>query len=66
MMKQELPKYIQNMFIAAGYETLQTIAEMDVNLGSDLNDIDKMFMFSKPKQESQYVFLTNLMVNVLR
>ena len=47
LMQQDLPQYIQNMFIAAGYETLQTIAEMDVNLGSKPNDIDKMLDYIK-------------------
>lgn len=47
MMQQELPQYIQNMFKAAGYETLQTIAEMDVRLNSESNDIDRMLEYIK-------------------
>ena len=42
MMQQELPQYIQNMLKATGYEKLQTIAEMNVDLGSELNDADGM------------------------
>ena len=45
MMKQELPEYIQHMFEAAGYETLQTIADMD--LVSESNDIDKTLNYIK-------------------
>lgn len=45
MMKQELPQYIQHMFEAAGYETLQTIADMDVT--SESNDIDRMLDYIK-------------------
>ena len=41
-MQQELPQYIQNMLKAAGYETLQTIAEMNADLGSKPNDADGM------------------------
>ena len=41
-MQQELPQYIQNMLKATGYEKLQTIAEMNVDLGSNLNDADGM------------------------
>ena len=45
LMKQELPQYIQHMFEAAGYETLQTIADMDV--ASESNDIDQMLTYIK-------------------
>ena len=45
MMKQELPQYIQHMLEAAGYETLQTIADMDVT--SESNDIDRMLNYIK-------------------
>ena len=45
MMKQELPQYIQHMLEAAGYETLQTIADMDVT--SESNDIDSMLNYIK-------------------
>ena len=45
MMKQELPQYIQHMFEAAGYEALQTIADMD--LVSESNDIDKILNYIK-------------------
>ena len=47
MMQQELPQYIQNMFKAAGYETLQTFAKMDVRLNSESNDIDRMLEYIK-------------------
>ena len=39
MMQWELPQYIQNMFMAAGYKTLETIAEMNVSRSSGPNDI---------------------------
>ena len=42
LMQQELPQYIQNMLKATGYEKLQTIAEINVDLGSKLNDADGM------------------------
>ena len=45
MMKQELPQYVQHMLEAAGYETLQTIADMDVT--SESNDIDRMLNYIK-------------------
>jgi len=35
------------MFKAAGYETLQTIAEMDARLNSESNDIDRMLEYIK-------------------
>lgn len=47
MMQQELPQYIQNIFMATGYETLHTIAEMDVKQSSEPNDIDRMLVFIK-------------------
>ena len=43
LMQQELPQYIQNMLKAAEYEKLQTVAEMNVSLGSKPNDADGMF-----------------------
>ena len=45
MMKQELPQYIQRMFEAAGYATLQTITDMDVT--SESNDIDRILNYIK-------------------
>ena len=42
LIQQELPQYIQNMLKATGYEKLQTIAEINVDLGSKLNDADGM------------------------
>ena len=42
LIQQELPQYIQNMLKATGYEKLQTIAEMNVDLGSKPNDADGM------------------------
>ena len=33
--------------MAAGYETLHTIAEMDVKQSSEPNDIDRMLVFIK-------------------
>ena len=42
LMQQELPQYIQNILKATGYEKLQTVAEMNVDLGSKLNDADGM------------------------
>jgi len=37
---QQLPQYIQNIFSACGYDTLQEIAEMDVNQSSECNEIN--------------------------
>ena len=42
MMQQRLPEYIQNIFMACGYDTLQTIAEMDVGQTTVDNDIDTL------------------------
>ena len=47
LMQQELPQYIQNMFVAAGYKTLQTIAEMNADCGSKPNDVDGMLDYIK-------------------
>jgi len=47
LMQQKLPQYIQNIFIACGYDTLQVIAEMDVNQLSECNDINRMLEYNK-------------------
>ena len=33
------------MVVAGGYKTLQTIAEMNADFGSKLNDIDGMLLY---------------------
>ena len=41
-----LPKYIQNMLLAYGYDQLELVAQMDVNNDSGQpNDIDKMLQY---------------------
>ena len=47
VMQQKLPPYIQNIFVACGYYTLQIIAKMNVNESSKRNDIDKMLEYVK-------------------
>ena len=47
LMQQKLPQYIRNIFVACGYDTLQVIAEMDVNQSSEHNNIDKMLEYVK-------------------
>ena len=42
--KHKLPLYLQNMFLACGYDTLDAIAELNVH-GSGLNDIDRMLEY---------------------
>ena len=38
-----LPKYIQNMLLAYGYDRLELVAQMDINNDSSQpNDIDKI------------------------
>ena len=41
-----LPKYIQNILLAYGYDRLELVAQMDVNNDSGQpNDIDKMLQY---------------------
>ena len=41
-----LPNYIQNMPLAYGYDRLELVAQMDVNIDSGQpNDIDKMLQY---------------------
>ena len=42
--KHKLPLYLQNMFLACGYDTLYAIAELNVH-ESGLNDIDRMLEY---------------------
>jgi len=63
LMQKKLPQYIQNIFLACGYDTLQVIAEMDVNQSSQCNDIDKMLEYIKktfPYDERYALSLTLL------
>ena len=64
LMQQKLP-HIRNIFAACGYDTLQVIAEMDVNQSSEHNDIDKMLEYVKrtfPNDESLKGFYHNLRI----
>lgn len=49
-----LPKYIQNMLIACGYDRLETVAKMNVDQisPSQLNDIDNMLSYLNQKYPS--------------
>ena len=40
--KHKLPVYIQNMFLACGYDISDVIAEMDVSQSAEVNDTDRM------------------------
>lgn len=42
--KHKLPLYLQNMFLACGFDTLDAIAELNVH-GSGLNYIDRMLKY---------------------
>ena len=67
LMQQDLPQHIQNMFMAAGYETLQTIAEMDVNLKSKPNDSDKILDYVKQNllKDPRYIYIdANFIVSI--
>jgi len=60
LMQQRLPQYIQNIFIACGYDTLPVIAEMDVDQSSENNDIDRMLEYIRktfPENDVRYALI---------
>jgi len=68
LMQQKLPQYIQNIFKACGYDTLQVIAEMNVDQSSEYNDIDKMLEYVKktfPNDNRYALQYTNVDVELL-
>ena len=42
-----LHEYLQNMLLASGYDTLETIAQMDVSETGQPNDIDRILSYVK-------------------
>ena len=58
--KHQLPLYIQNMFLACGYDTLNVIADLNV-CESESNDIDKMLDYvNKTFPQDQRLAATRL------
>lgn len=55
MMKKRLPEYVVNSFVAAGYDTLEVISELDVSdkPGNSLEEIEE-FITKEHPDDSQF------------
>ena len=52
-MKEKLPKYVVDSFIAAGFDTLKVISEIDTSTDNDLLEIEQ-FITVECKEDTRF------------